>query len=388
MTDVYLVEPAPAPAWRPFAECRPICELRVGAWLARERWEAVAAGETRAVFGPSHLQEFEEDGVPPIVAAGPIEGPAVVGRSEFAPSGVAPDWSDEPARLVNDGVAVGWYVPEGVTWNSESVGWPDLPIDGFLLHGAYDLITGLEHLLVGDVADFTHERGDALPDGCVVIGDPTDVVLFGATVEPGVVFDVRQGAVVLEQHTYVRGGTRLGGPLYVGAGCEVLGGDIGRSAIGPRSKVRGEITDTVFLGYGNKAHDGFLGHSVVGRWVNIGAGTTTSNLKNTYGSIRLDVGGERVDTGLQFLGTLFGDHVKVAIGTLLDTGTVVGSGANVFGAVRPPKYLPPFAWGVSGERMRKDAFLEVVDRVLPRRQVAVTSAVRDALARIYDHATG
>jgi hypothetical protein len=146
------------------------------------------------------------------------------------------------------------------------------------------------------------------------------------------------------------------------------------------------MQSTVLLGYGNKVHDGFLGHSVVGRWVNLGAGTTTSNLKNTYGSVRLSVAGERLETGRQFLGTLFGDYAKTAIGTLLDTGTVVGTGANVFGAVRPPKYVPPFAWGQDGARVERDGFLTVVSRTLPRRNVDVTDAVRASLAAIYDHA--
>jgi UDP-N-acetylglucosamine diphosphorylase/glucosamine-1-phosphate N-acetyltransferase len=199
------------------------------------------------------------------------------------------------------------------------------------------------------------------------------------------VFDVRHGAVVVEQHAYVRSGTRLEGPLYVGPGTEILGGTIGHSAIGPRCKVRGEITSSIILGYANKAHDGFLGHSVLGRWVNLGAGTTTSNLKNTYGDIRVQIDTERQETGRQFLGTIFGDHAKTAIGTQLDTGTLVGAGANVFGWARPPKYVPPFAWGADGI-MRLDGFVSIAERVLPRRQVDVTDAVRESLQRIYEHA--
>jgi hypothetical protein len=144
----------------------------------------------------------------------------------------------------------------------------------------------------------------------------------------------------------------------------------------------------VFLGYANKAHDGFIGHSVVGRWVNLGAGTITSNLKNTYGAVRLEVAGTTIETGQQFLGSLLGDHAKTAIGTLLGTGTVVGAGANVFDAVRPPKYVAPFAWGGnSRERMSRDGFLKTVERVLPRRDVEVSDATRAVLGRVYDWGT-
>ncbi len=386
MTDVHLIDPPVGSAWYPFGHCRPIAELRAGAWLIRERWEAVAGGETKSIAAAPHLRGFAEDGVPPVATPGPVAGPAVVGRSDFAPSGEPVALPDAPARLVNDGETVGWCVPAGTTWTPDATYPDEVAIDGLVLHGAYDLVTALEHLLVADAADFTHERGDEIPDASVVIGDPADVVLLGALVEPGVTFDVREGAVVIEQHAYVKGGTRFEGPVYVGPGTAVQGGLIRHCSIGPRCRIRGEVQSAVFLGYGNKVHDGFVGHSVVGRWVNLGAGTTTSNLKNTYGPVRLAVAGERIETGRQFLGTLFGDYAKTAIGTLLDTGSVVGAGANVFGTVRPPKYVPPFAWGDGRARVERDGFLTVVNRTLPRRDVQVTDAVRASLSAIYDHA--
>lgn len=387
MPDLYLVEPPPSTAWAPFHDARPVSELRAGAWLIRERWEAVAEGETRAVFGPAHLHAFVEDGAPPVRAPERVEGPALVGRSDFAPAGVRPELGDEPARLVNDDQAVGWWVPAGHGWSDGDDAGEPVPIEGMRLHGSFDLITALEGLLEADVADFMHERGDALPDGCIVLGEPEGAVVLGAAVEPGVVFDTRHGTVVLEQHCYVRSGTRLVGPLYVGPGTELIGGEIGRSAIGPRCRVQGELGWSSFVGYANKAHDGYLGHSVLGRWVNLGAGTTTSNLKNTYGPVRLTIGADGLETGRQFLGTLFGDHAKTAIGTLLPTGTVIGMGANVFGRANAPKHVPPFAWGLEGDRMTEDGFLTVARRVMPRRQVEVTDAVAAMLTAAYRHAT-
>jgi len=202
------------------------------------------------------------------------------------------------------------------------------------------------------------------------------------------VFDVRNGPVVLESGAEVRAGARLEGPLWVGANAHVLGGPVRGSAIGPRTNARGELSSCVFLGYANKAHDGFVGHCVIGRWANLGAGTITSNLKNTYGPVRLEIAGTRLETSLQLLGSLIGDHAKTAIGTLLGTGTVIGTGANVFDDVRPPKYVPPFAWGgTGGARMSRDGFLKIAGRVLPRRDVVVDDATRAMLERIYDWAT-
>jgi len=388
MADLYLLDPPVAPRWAPFQASRPVAEWRAGAWLIRERWEAIADAAAVAVFAPPHLQEFVEDGAPPVRRQEPVRGPAIVGRSDFAPAGVPPDLPSAPVRLVNEEETAGWWVPPGGTWTGADAGGEPIGLEGMWLHGAFDLITALEHLLVGDVADFLREGGDALPPGSIVLGEPHEVVLLGAAVEPGVVFDTRAGAIVLEQHSYVRSGTRLAGPLYVGPGSEILGGSLGGSAIGPRCKVHGELSTTVFFGYANKAHDGFLGHSVVGRWANFGAGTTTSNLKNTYGAVRLDVGGTRIETGRQLLGTLLGDHAKTAIGTLLPTGAVVGAGANVFGAANAPKETAPFAWGTTGERVSLDGFLTTARRVMPRRAVEVTDAVAAALTAAYRFGTG
>jgi UDP-N-acetylglucosamine diphosphorylase/glucosamine-1-phosphate N-acetyltransferase len=385
VTQLYLVEPASA-AWYPFADARPVCELRAGVWLIRERWEAVAQTETAEIFGPPHLRAFVEQGVPPVGERREVTGPALIGRSDFAPSGVALELGHRPACLVNDGETVGWWVPEGATWEPEDAGWAAIEIEGLLLRGAHDLVTALEHFLPPDAADFTREANDGVADGCTVIGDPADVIVLGGSIEPGVVFDVRDGPVIVEQHAYVASSTRLAGPAYVGPGTEILGHSVRASVIGPHCKVRGEVSSTVFVGYANKAHDGFVGHSVIGRWVNLGAGTTTSNLKNTYGPVRLRPPAGPLETGRQFLGSLIGDHAKTAIGTQLDTGTLVGVGANVFGTVRPPKYVPPFAWGDTGERMGREAFLTVAERVLPRRGVSVTDAVRHMLGTIYDHA--
>jgi UDP-N-acetylglucosamine diphosphorylase/glucosamine-1-phosphate N-acetyltransferase len=385
LTDLYLLDPPLSAAWFPFGDARPIAELRAGAWLIRERWEAIADLETTAIFAAAHLAGFAEDGIPEVAERRSVTGPALVGRADFAPSGVAPELPKGPARLTHDGNVVGWWVPEGSAWSEEMVG-DGIELEGLLLNGAYDLITALEHFLPADTADFTHEPGDQLPDGCLVLGDPMDVVLLGARVEPGVVFDVRGGAVVLEQHVYVRGGTRFEGPVYVGPGTEILGGEIRHCAFGPRCKIRGEIQAAVALGYANKGHEGFVGHSVLGRWVNLGAGTTTSNLKNTYGPIRLQVRDARIETGRQHIGAFFADHAKTAIGTMLETGTVVGAGANVFGSTRPAKFVPPFAWGADGT-MDLEGFLKIASRAMPRRQVEFTDAVRAMLTRIHQHAT-
>ena len=383
-SSLYLLDPDPAPAWEPFAGIRPICELRAGAHLIRERWENFLGTEAAGIFALPHLAGFPEAGVPPVEARRAVSGPAVIGSSTFAPRGLAAPLPDTPARLVHGGITVGWGVPAGSTWTGPVANAHTVEVEGVLLRGIYDLITALEQLLREDVVKLVGGEKDAVPQGSIVVGDPAWVAVHEALVEPGVVFDTRNGPVVLESGVEVRSGTRLEGPLWVGANTRVVGGPIRNSAIGPWSVVHGEMSTTAMLGYANKGHYGFVGHSVLGRWVNLGAGTTTSNLKSTYGPIRLHVGDVDLETGHQFLGSLIGDHAKTAIGMMLETGSVIGAGASVFEGIRAPKYVPPFAWGgAASERMTEQKFLAIVERVLPRRDVQVTDPMRSYLSRAY-----
>lgn len=384
---LYLLDPDPSPAWAPFAGVRPVCELRAGAHLIRERWERFTGTRAVNILGLPHLAGFAEPGVPTVSASRPVAGPAIVASSTFAPRGTAPRLPTGPFRLVCGGVTVGWGVGAGEQWTGPKPGATAVEVSGVVLHGVYDVVRVLEVLLQEDLLALLGDS-DPVPHGSVVLGDPAAIALKACAIEPGVVFDTRGGPVVLEQGVEVRAGARLEGPVWAGAKSRLLGGPLKGCAIGPRAVVRGEVASTVFLGYANKSHDGFVGHSVVGRWVNLGAGTITSNLKNTYGPIRLEVNGDEIETGMMNLGSLIADHAKTAIGTLLGTGTVIGAGAQVFDAVRPPKYIPPFAWGGSteGARMSREGFLKVAERVLPRREVVFDSATRATLERIYDWA--
>jgi len=308
-----LLEPEDAVAWAPFHGARPVCELRAGLWRIRERWEAVLGVGTSAIIGESSLGFIEID-TPETRSAEALRGPLIVARSDFAPAGTRMSLGPEVRRLTSDGITVAWIIPDGEPWHADLLG-ASQEIDGLLLRGAFDLVTALEQLLEHDCADFLTGVTDLLPGNTTVLGDVARVRSSGADIEPGVVFDVRHGVIVIDHGAEVRSGTRLEGPCYVGPGARVLGGFIRTSIIGPRSVVRGEVSSTIFHGYANKGHDGFVGHSVIGRWVNLGAGTTTSNLKNTYGIVRLSIAGTPVETGRQFLGSLIGDHAKTAIGT-------------------------------------------------------------------------
>jgi len=214
-----------------------------------------------------------------------------------------------------------------------------------------------------------------------VLGAHPIYVEAGAVVEPLVVMDATAGPLLVRRGATIAAFTRLVGPLFVDEGSSVGGGKVANCSIGPVCRVHGELSAAVFLGHSNKAHDGFVGHSIVGRWANVGAGTITSNLKNTYGTVTLWTPAGMRDTGMQFLGTLFGDHVKTGIGVCLTTGTVLGAGANVYGSAMPPKVVPPFAWGDGVPYASYDLarFVQTVERMMARRQMVLGARGRHQL---------
>jgi len=397
--SVYLYdEAADLPLFLPFTQSRPIGELRLGAWLLRAR-VARTFGEVRGQLTSAHLAGFTEPQAPPVVAELPSRGERLVLRSTFVPAAEQEALSAAPrgsARLVDgNGVNVGALLADGDAWagaDALPARWPAVTLAGTRLEGVWQVIAELLPRLRADLAAVQVGRAAGrVPAGCAVLGDPRDLLIDeDVSVEPQVVLDLRGGPIWLRDGVEVRAFSRLQGPLVVGSRSRIVGGQVRESSIGPRCVVHGEVSNTTFLGYANKSHDGFLGHSLVGRWVNLGAGTITSNLKNTYGAIRLNLGEARIETGMQFLGALLGDHVKTAIGTMLPTGCTVGTGANLFGNARPGNAVPAFAWGTDemGRRVACRMFLQTAGRVLPRREVAFDDATRAWLEAVWRHATG
>jgi UDP-N-acetylglucosamine diphosphorylase/glucosamine-1-phosphate N-acetyltransferase len=276
-------------------------------------------------------------------------------------------------------------------------------LDGVWAENIWDLVSYLPALLASDIACI-HSSGPSLQNAvrsvpaetvlpvrlretAAVLGDHPVVVAADAIVDPHVVFDARGGPILVSSGATIHPFTRLEGPCFIGPGTTVLSGRIASCAIGEKCKISGELSNTTILAYSNKAHEGFVGHSIIGRWVNIGAGSITSNLKNTYGSVSLWTPHGSRDTGLQFLGTMFGDHSRTGIGTMLSTGSVLGAGANIFGGGMPPRYVPAFAWGVSEDgtfgEFDLEKFIEVAERAMNRRGVELNAGQRRHYAEVY-----
>lgn len=426
-TRLYLFDDARARGWEPFTLTRPAAELVLGALRLWERAARVWGVEYAGHLTAAHLVGFREDGGPralTVAAAGRREHRILV--SSRAVVRRAPrELPSAPADLCFDGVRVGWSLPAGAPLpHPRDLANPAaappaqtrLDVDGFVLEHVWELVARTPAQLREDLtsaeatasptvaaarntvsaplpgggeAEAIRAR-PALPRGVHLLGDGLISLGPGAIIDPGVVLDTDPGPIVLGKGVRVLGPARLEGPLYAAHGSTILGGRVSASYVGPACKIRGEVKGCVFLGYDNKAHDGFLGHAYLGRWVNLGALTTNSDLRNDYRDVRVRTGEGAVSSGLTKMGCFLGDHVNTGIGTLLNTGAVVGAGCNLFGGGAPASYVPPFRWGASPDAplFRLGRFLDTAARVMSRRGVPLAPETRAVLERAWHSVAG
>jgi UDP-N-acetylglucosamine diphosphorylase/glucosamine-1-phosphate N-acetyltransferase len=214
--------------------------------------------------------------------------------------------------------------------------------------------------------------------GVELINENDIVIGAGVEVRSGTVLDASEGAIVIANNVRIEPNAIIYGPCAIGEGCIVRGGaKIGHgTTLGRQCKVGGEVEECIFAACSNKQHEGFMGHSYIGSWVNIGAGSCTSDLKNNYGLVRAWMAGRMRDTGRRFLGATIGDHSKIAINSRLNAGTVVGFNASVVSVGFPPKLVPSFAWRLEPEIVRCElgAAIETAKIMMDRRNVSFSAA--------------
>ncbi|MCH2136166.1 MAG: hypothetical protein MK101_06240 [Phycisphaerales bacterium] len=372
----------------PMTDLRPAFELRTGAHRSLERIERRLGQFPAAWWVPAHLAGVWAQSTEHPVNELPEGDTLLLVNGRWLGLGELPRLSPGQAALSEDGAIIGacleradaavllggGELPDGV-----DVQTVDLP----MLEHPWDLISSLPSCLLDD-----------LEHASTPIGNPTHVSVVGtapvrvhpeAIVFPGVVIDASAGPVVVARSATIRPGAVLTGPCHIGRGSTVVDQAVirGGTVVGPHCKVGGEIGSSVLQGWSNKAHDGYLGDSWVGEWVNLGAGTTNSNLLNTYGeiSMRTTPEGQRIRTGRTYLGVIVGDHVKTAIGTRLMTGTVIGTGCMIASSTPPPTCMGPLRWLTDeGETSwRLGRFLESTEAVMARRGRTLDAPLRSRI---------
>ena len=236
------------------------------------------------------------------------------------------------------------------------------------------------------------ELRGTLHEGVHLLGRENLFVGEGAVVKPGCVLDAEDGPIYIAEGATVMPGTCIQGPTYIGPGSTIQMAARLRegSNIGAVCKVGGEIENSIVHSFSNKQHDGFLGHAYVGQWVNLAADTINSDLKNTYGTVRVQLPHKLVETGSTFVGLAVGDHSKSAIASTFVTGSVVGFCCNVLAAGFPPKFVPSFSWLTDGsvQPYSTEVAIEVARRVVSRRQKTITDADAALFHTIYDLTRG
>jgi UDP-N-acetylglucosamine diphosphorylase/glucosamine-1-phosphate N-acetyltransferase len=215
-------------------------------------------------------------------------------------------------------------------------------------------------------------------DGMLALVGPRERLCLdpSARIDPLVVADTTGGPVIIEREVVITAFTRLEGPCVIGAQTQVHGAKIrAGTTLGPNCRIGGEIEASIVHGYSNKAHEGFLGHAYLGEWVNLGAGTHNSDLRNDYGEVSMTVNGRRVRTGLTKVGCFLGDHTKTGLGTLLNTGTNAGVFCNLLPGGLLPKYIPSFGswWNQAlTENGDLSGLLQTAAQVMHRRGRSLT----------------
>jgi UDP-N-acetylglucosamine diphosphorylase/glucosamine-1-phosphate N-acetyltransferase len=331
---------------------------------------------------------------------GPV---ALVNARWLAPADGGADLST-PHLGVRDGQVVYAVVPaleKGGAWAADPayrfVGWrdtlPERPAGGELIGYPWHLVEHNAEALRQDAAIWARQRGRApVPEGVTVIG-PRDRVLLDAeaTLEPLSVLDTTRGPVLIDGRAVVQAFSRVEGPSYVGAGTQLLAARLRGGTLGPQCRIGGEVESSIVQGFSNKYHEGFLGHSYVGEWVNFGAGTQVSDLRNDYGTVRIDIAGRTVDTGLAKVGAYIGDHTRTSIGTLFNTGTVAGPFCQlIMSGSFLPRALPAFSQYAHGRLLERNDLRQMVTTaaiVMERRGCKWTEAHEEFFFGLYETTT-
>jgi UDP-N-acetylglucosamine diphosphorylase/glucosamine-1-phosphate N-acetyltransferase len=253
---------------------------------------------------------------------------------------------------------------------------PQCDAGGAFISNPWDLVELNPQALAEDAHVPFHDN--KAHTGMEVIGPRERLIVHpSAVIDPLVIADTRNGSIVIDQGVVVQSFTRLEGPCYIGAETSLHGAKLRGGTIGPKCRIGGEVEASIIQGYSNKYHDGFLGHSYLGEWVNLAAGTQTSDLRNDYGPIRVTINGVRIPTGRTKVGSFIGDHTKTGLNTLLNCGSAIGAFCNLLPTgTYLPTTIPSFTLcnGTMSEQWDLRQLFQTASVVMGRRGIELTDA--------------
>lgn len=369
----------------PFTFTRPVAEIRVGILTIREHWELLLEGTisylTQDYLSKKFPEWREQENL--------FLNGAVIPNEELL----------NAARRLSLGQRL---VANGVPLAAFAAGWPDpvspygrftdIPFTGkvTIISNVWDIFILNDQVLKQQFQLLTAGRKSAPLSNTNRLIAPQNIFAEPGAIAECAIINASAGPVYLGKKSEIMEGAMIRGPFALGDNATVkMGAKIyGATTIGPHCKVGGEISNSVVFGYSNKAHDGFLGNSVIGEWCNLGADTNNSNLKNVYSGVYLhNYETKKLEpTGLTFCGLFLGDHSKSSINTMFNTGTVVGVSSNIFGAGFHPKYIPSFSWGGydDSEQFNFEKAVELAREVFKRRGMDFDATEEAILKAVFD----
>ena len=377
----------------PLTFTRPVSHIRVGILTIKEKWEKYLQQQCFDLTQDYLSKKFP---MPPesntdclIINGGVLPTSGLANRIKSLNSGQALLKGNTliAAILPHSSISIDKLsrlnLPNTIEFEDEIVEitqpWDIFRLNGLAIEADWQLIkTGRKSAPISSSNKILNPENIFIEDGatveCSVLNAQTGHIYIGANAE------VMEGSLIRGPFALCSNSTlKLGAKIY------------GPTTVGPHCKVGGEVNNSVIFGYSNKAHDGFIGNSVIGEWCNLGADTNTSNLKNNYANVKLWNYQKEgfVDTGLQFCGLIMGDHSKCGINTMFNTGTVVGVSANIFGDGFPRNFIPSFAWGgAQGFTIYKTSkAFETASIVMARRGIDLTDVDKEILCNIFNQTT-
>lgn len=378
-------DPAIRGSLLPFTFTRPIAAIRIGILTIAEKWEMHSKARI-SYLTQDYLQKKFPRG----------EGKALAVNGSWVPDQSSIQILSElkPDEALYFGkVLLASYIGEteknlNFTQERKAI---QIQKEPFLLQKTWHIFQFNGQEIRNDFQELTQGRvSQPISDPYTQVYNPEQIFIEEGAKIKAAVLNAEGGPIYIGKNAEIQEGALIRGPFALGEGSTVnmgakLRGDI---TVGPFSKVGGEISNSVFFGYSNKGHDGFLGNSVIGEWCNLGADTNTSNLKNNYAPVKLwdYTRGGFANTGLQFCGLMMGDHSKCGINTMFNTGTVVGVGANIFGDGFPRNFIPSFAWGGAAgfSTFVFPKFEETAKVVFTRRSLEWTDTEKEILEKVFD----
>lgn len=379
-----------AGAFGPLTDLRAAFELRAGLGTLLERIERAIGRRADALLTSDAVAAVVAESTGRMVNALPACSECLVVNGRLLSASDARIAPGEVVRDEHGALVAGWMSREHAIGRR----WPAATrvVRARLAAAPWDITTSVEQTLAEDLAIFAPSVQRALrPDEGQSFGSHPIAIDPSATIGPLAVIDASKGPVIIGPGVVVRPFAVLVGPCAILESSTVAERALIKAStvIGPHCRVGGEIGGTIFQSYSNKSHDGHLGDSFVGEWVNIGAGSDNSNLLNTYGEVivRLEPDGGLVRTGRQFWGSILGDHVKLAIGTRLMTGTTVGTGAMIAQSRPPSSLVGRFSWLVDSadgaKTFRFDKFMDTARAMMSRRGRSPSAATEAALRALH-----